>query len=345
MNSRFRVFAGAERARRVSPRFFWQLVAAVTFCATAAFFLRLNSGVWSISPDSTVYVEGARSLARLAGYVDARGLPLAHYPPGTSALYALAALIPATDYVYFNLLTKFLTIGFIWLVFVLIRRSAGIGAALLTVCFLTFSQILIHESTHILSDLAFIFCLAATMALFPQEKLESMSAGWAVLLGVLATCAYLVRVPGLFLYLGYTAYIALHVKRNRWRTIAIVSAVLFPVVLAVTLTSATDPQGSYLRLMFLRRQYVLDSGFPTLADWYARISLNARTIVRLIYVTLANQSRVGIAGVVLYGFLVAGFAAALRSRRSTLHLWLVAFTFPRSCSGNSTSMTCDTCCL
>jgi len=43
-----------------------QLVAAVTFCVTAAVFLRLNSGVWSISPDSTVYVEGARSLARLA---------------------------------------------------------------------------------------------------------------------------------------------------------------------------------------------------------------------------------------------------------------------------------------
>ena len=83
-----------------------RIVGGILAGGVALFYLGLNSGTWLISPDSTDYVEGARSLAALVGYVDAAGVPLTFFPPGTSMLYAVAALLPAADYVYFNLLTN-----------------------------------------------------------------------------------------------------------------------------------------------------------------------------------------------------------------------------------------------
>lgn len=102
-------------------------------------------------------------MASLRGYVDAQGAAITFFPPGASALYVLAALVPSEDYRYFNLLSKLTVLAFIGLSFLVVRRSAGAPVALLVALFLALSQSVIHASTRILSDPLFGALLVLTV--------------------------------------------------------------------------------------------------------------------------------------------------------------------------------------
>ncbi|HQX81507.1 MAG TPA: hypothetical protein PKW63_07100 [Vicinamibacterales bacterium] len=289
----------------------------------ALFYLGLNSGTWLISPDSTDYVEGARSLAALVGYVDAAGVPLTFFPPGTSMLYAVAALLPAADYVYFNLLTKLLVVTFVGLSFAVVRRSAGTAPALLVVLFLVLSQTLTSESTQILSDLAFGAALMLTVFLFPENRIHNLSPRAALGLGLMAAACYAFRTVGMSVFLAYVAAIALRAQHRRVRTIGLVSLVFMAVVVPLALRAAPG-EHSYFRMMFWREQWVSDSGIADLSDWWTHASVNLRQTLFDIHFVLTNDWDVGLSGVATGGLMVLGVVTAILNGR-VLYVSLLFF--------------------
>ena len=289
----------------------------------ALFYLGLNSGTWLISPDSTDYVEGARSLAALRGYVDASGSPLTFFPPGTSVLYAVAALLPAADYVYFNLLTKLLVVAFVGLSFAVVRRSAGTAPALVVVLFLLLSQTLLSESTHILSDPAFGAALMLTTFLFPENRIDNLSPRAALGLGLMAAACYAFRTVGMCVFLAYVAAIALRAQHRRVRTIGLVSLVFMIVAVPLALRAAAG-EYSYFRMMFWREQWVSDSGMAGLSDWWARASINLRSTLSDMHHVLTNERDVGLSGVAIAGLILLGVVAAIVNRR-VLHVSILFF--------------------
>jgi hypothetical protein len=300
-----------------------RIVGGILAGGVALFYLGLNSGTWLISPDSTDYVEGARSLAALRGYVAADGSPLTFFPPGTSMLYAVASLLPAADYVYFNLLTKLLVVTFVGLSFAVVRRSAGTAPALLVVLLLALSQTLTSESTHILSDPAFGAALMLTIFLFPENRIENLSPRAALGLGLMAAACYSLRTVGMCVFLAYVASIALRAQHRRVRTIGLVSLVFMAVAVPLALRSAAG-EYSYFRMMFWREQWVSDSGIAGLSDWWTHASINLRNTLIDIHHVMTNDADVGLSGVAIGGLIVLGLVAAILNRR-VLHLSLLFF--------------------
>jgi 4-amino-4-deoxy-L-arabinose transferase-like glycosyltransferase len=306
-----------------------RVLAGSILAAVAVLYLCLTSPAWLISPDSTDYVEGARSLVRLHGYLDTTGAPQTLAPPGTSFVYAVAAAIPSADFFSFNLLTKFLAIAFIALAYLVARRSAGDVVALILVLFLALSERILSESTRILSDIPFSVVFMLTLWLFPEDALEEPPVGSALALGGLVALCYLMRTAGLFVLLGYVVYVALFARAKRLRTIACVSGV-FAVVAGLLWLRARYWGGgpSYLQLMFLRESWVMDSGFPSPGEWIERIVSNGEATLRAIYIMLSNQYRVVFSGVVICALAAAGFAAALVRRRALLYACLLVCYLP-----------------
>ncbi len=300
-----------------------RIISGIIMGGVVLFYLGLNSGTWLISPDSTDYVEGARSLAALRGYVNAAGAPLTFFPPGTSVLYAVAALPPSADYFYFNLLTKLLVLAFVWLSFVVVRRSAGMAAALFVVFFLVLSQTLMSESTHILSDPAFGAVLMLTVYLFPEERLADLSPRSALGLGLMAAACYAFRTVGISVFLAYVVSIALRAHHSRVKTVGLV-ALAFLVVAVPLAVWAAPSEYSYFRMMFWREQWVSDSGVAGLWDWWAHISINVQKTLSDIHYTFTNEWDVGWSGVTMGGVMGLGLIAASVNRR-VLHLSLLFF--------------------
>jgi len=300
-----------------------RIVGSILAGGVALFYLGLNSGTWLISPDSTDYVEGARSLAAMKGYVDAAGSPLTFFPPGTAMLYAAAALVPAADYVYFNLLTKLLVVTFVGLSFAVVRRSAGTVPALLVLLFLVLSQVLTSESTHILSDPAFGVALMLTIFLFPENRIDNLSPRAALGLGLMAAACYAFRTVGVCVFLAYVASIALRAQHHRVRTIGLVSLVFMVVAVPLALRAAAG-EYSYFRMMFWREQWVSDSGTVGLSDWWPHASINLRNTLIDIHYVMTNDWTVGLSGVAIGGLMVLGVVAAIVKRR-VLHPSLLFF--------------------
>jgi hypothetical protein len=304
-------------------------LAVAAMVLIAVLFLSLNSGTWLISPDSTDYVEGARSLASLQGFADASGRPQTLAPPGTSAVYAFAALVPAADFFYFNLLTKLLAIAFVALAYVVARQAAGDAVGLMVALVLAFNQRLLFESTRILSDIPFSVVFMATLWLFPQDRLDSLSARAALALGGLLAAGYVLRPPGLLVYFAYTAYIVTSVRTNRVRTVVLVSAVFAAVVLALWVRSqVAGGSNSYWQLFFLRRAWVVDSGFPGVVDWYERITGNGAKTIRLIVAAFSNDEQLSVAALVVVLLLTVGVATQLATRRLSLHVYVLVAYLP-----------------
>jgi hypothetical protein len=299
----------------------------VAFGAVAVLYLYLNSGTWLISPDSTDYVEGARSLAALRGFVDATGTPITFFPPGASAVYALAALIPSPTYVFFNALTKLLVLVYLALSFLVVRRSAGRGVALLTLLFLALSATLMSESTRILSDILFSATFMLTVWLFPPDRLEHLRPREALVLGVLVSCCYLVRTAGLFVPLGYMAYILLCVRRNRIQTLTRVAAVFLAVAVVLALRAMANPAGySYLRVMTTKEPWVADSGLLGPWDLVERAWTSLRVFAHDVAVVVSNQEGLGVHGAFICLLMALGLVRGLVERRSILTvLFLLAY--------------------
>ncbi|MBM4264256.1 MAG: hypothetical protein FJ145_22885 [Deltaproteobacteria bacterium] len=300
------------------------IVSWIALSCVVLFYLGLNSGTWFISPDSTQYVEGARSLATLRGYVSASGASLTFFPPGTSALYALAAILPSGDYFYFNLLTKLLVLAYIGLSFFIARRYADTVAALLLLHFLALSQTVIEASTYILSDPAFSAMLMLTIWQFSDDQLDNMSPRSAAGLGLMLAACYALRTTGLFVFLAYVTCIFLRARHSRMKSIGALALAFMVVALPVALLGQRG-EYSYFKIMLMREPWFADSGSPGLLEWGTRIAINLKTVLSHIYYIFSNDRGLRLSGVVICVLMALGFVVTFVQQRVSLHVTILSF--------------------
>ncbi len=305
----------------------------IVFLGVAFFYLQLTSPNWIITPDSTDYVEGARSLAQLKGYINAQGQPLTFYPPGTSFVYAPAALIQQEGYYFFNLLTKLLLIGYYLFSALIIQRKFNAWAGLMAFLFLSFSIITFYESIQILSDVVFAFVFLLTLYLFPPRRLEHMTLRSAMGLGCLVALCFLVRTPGVFVFVGYFLYIICCIPKNKIRNLCWISAIFLAVFLLMALRSAAiGNEYSYLKLMLAKQFWVLDSGTINMSDWIDRIISNSKAYVTFLAVFFSNQYRPTLSGshqIILLGGLTAwGMLRGFWDKEARLYIFMLISYIP-----------------
>lgn len=301
----------------------------LALAGAALLYLRLNDGAWVVTPDSATYMEGARALAAHQGFVDASGTAISIVPPGTSAVYSLAAMIPSAHYRYFNLTTKILVIAFLALAGLVIRRSTNAPVAAAAILFLALSNTLLLESTRILSDIPFSAAFMLTVWLFPADRLDDLPPKAALALGGLVASCYVLRTAGLFVFVACAAYVAVGVRRGRARTLAIVGVVFFAAAIILWLRSRhATGEYSYTQVVLMRQQWVADSGVAGLQDWYARVVGNVGGLVRATYEIFANQQSLRVYGAAVGILLIVGALAGVGRRQSRLHLLLIACYVP-----------------
>lgn len=149
-----------------------------------------------ITPDSSAYMQGARSLVRTGSYQTIDGHPLVIFPPGYPAL--IAALMPLTRSAEMagRLVALVLATASIPLVFLLTRRFGSLLlAGAVAVLFAALPERVEH-SVMIWSDAPFLFFVLLTLVVV-YRWLGTGQGRWAVLAGLVAAAAYLVRPEGL----------------------------------------------------------------------------------------------------------------------------------------------------
>lgn len=197
---------------------------ALLVAALAAMLLAAIStgGGQAFTPDSVVYLQGARNIAAGQGYAacDVHGelQPVLHWPPLYPALLALGewtGLGAEAAARWLNVLAH----GALALLAGLAvwrgvnRASAGVLVALLC----AFSPTLLRVNAHMWSEPLFL-CLGLACALSLHQWLSRGRAGWFVAAALLAGLACLQRYAGLaFVAAGAVAIIvALKAARRPW---------------------------------------------------------------------------------------------------------------------------------
>lgn len=260
----------------------------VAFGIVTVMQIRFVSRTWVISPDSTDYVQGARSIAQGRGYVDLAGQPITLFPPGTSLLYSCAASFQRNDFLFFNILTRILLLAYLVLSFLFLKRSEGTALALIGFLILSFSIVPLMESTRVLSDIPFALSVVLVLYLFGTERLQKLSTLDALLLGFLVTVTCCIRTAGIFVFAAYFVYILIAVNENRNKLLAAFSCVLLAGVLMWSFRNAPYKGYSY-SVLFQKIPWVSDSGAPTASDWQLRLLRNGYGQIESIGRAFSNQ--------------------------------------------------------
>ena len=297
-----------------------RLAFVLLFAAVAFFHLSRINGTWVITPDSTDYVEGAFSIAQGKGYVDFTEDPVTLFPPGTSLAYLAAAALPRSDYLYFNLSTKLMLLGYLALSYLFLEKALGWMPALLGFLVLSFSMVPIHESTRILSDIPFAFLVLFIFYIFDPKRLETASLLQAVLLGFLITLSYFVRTEGLYIFCGYFLYVFLAVKKNRKKLLIAISCFFVAGVLLWSIHNARYDSGSSYMVLLEKNPWVSDSGIASIADWSARVSHNAIRLATAVGRAFSNRY-----DSFWLGLSLCGFAAVTLLERERYAFFCLAF--------------------
>jgi len=117
---------------------------------------------WEITPDSTVYMEGARAI------VEGRPYEIPLRPPATSLAFAVALAAVPEGYLLLNLLTTLSALLAMIPVFLLMRRLLGVHAAGPIVLLSLGSTLVFRHGTLLLSES--LFLLFSMAALYAVER-------------------------------------------------------------------------------------------------------------------------------------------------------------------------------
>ena len=182
-----------ERLERTmaQPRWSAGVCVAATVAGLAISLIAWHS-VAPITPDSSAFMQGARSLVHNGTYATVDGYPLLVFPPAYSAL--IAALLPLTGSaeVAGRLVSLILSTASIPLLFPLVR---GLGSRLLATGAMVLFALLperVEHSVTICSDGPFLF-LVLLMLVWTYRWLRVQQLRWAALTGLTAAATYLVR--------------------------------------------------------------------------------------------------------------------------------------------------------
>jgi len=239
---------------------------------------------WKITPDSSSYVLGAKSLARGEGYT-VRGNPVQLFPPLTSMIFSVFHRLSPDNYRLLNGVVTLFALASLFLFWRLFRDSLGNVAGLVIVLLSMGSVYLFQQSTFLLSDIFYMFFSAASLLAF-ENLMGGKSRFWVFPAGGALLGACLTRSAGIALLAAVIVAMLVFLagKRTRgaeaggsasalWLALAFVLPLLFTVLWGVR----NARQGlSYFDLFFQKEAYVPEAGYATLLDLLCRFFSNLK---------------------------------------------------------------------
>ena len=272
------------------------------------FSLLASRGGPGVSPDSVVYLQGARALRSGVGYVVERGgspIPIVHFPPVYSATLAAVGAVGKDSLSRALRLNIALEVALLLIVWWGLTRGVGAGfaATAIGLGFVATSPEVTDVGAWVLSEPLF-FCLSTGALFLLANHLRRPRRALLVAASVLVAAAVLTRYAGVAL-LGAVPLSLLLWRRRSFRERAIdvtihASIVALPILAwgAHVLGSRGASAGSGERSISLHP--------PTLDDWQA----GAATLSHWIF-PYAVPAVLG----VLLVLTVTGFALAVTLRR------------------------------
>ncbi len=189
-----------------SPLLWILLVSAITY-----YFIVVP--YWSPTWDSAIYISLARAMVSGDGYTY-MGYPHTKYPPGFSLLLAPIELTAGHNFLLMRLFIALCAVGSIGLTFILFRRTVSVSAAAAISLMTAASYALFIESTHILSDVPYMFVSIA--ALIAAERYSRyLSARYAFITMALITAAFMIRLIGFTLALSLVPAILISARHHK----------------------------------------------------------------------------------------------------------------------------------
>ena len=248
-----------------------------TFAVLSILYLSAVSPYWKITPDSTLYVSSAASIAAGEGYTY-QGRPVGLFPPVTSMILSIPSLLFPGSYLALNaVITIFAPLSLV-LCFALLRNHVGDARAGLVVALSLGSTLLFDHSTLLLSEVPYMFFSILALVL-AQDALERDS-GWAreLLAGIAVLAACMTRLVGLALILAILAQVLVSWSRKRTKARpSLLLAMLIPILFVCLWEYRNLLLGpSYFKLALQNEPWVPESGSITVIGLMQRFLSNVK---------------------------------------------------------------------
>jgi hypothetical protein len=224
---------------------------------------------WKITPDSTTYVLGAKSIAEGHGYKE-REKPAHLFPPATSIIYAFFIRFFPDNYLVLRAVTVVAALLALLCFFLLFKKEKGILTSSVLILLSAGSIMLFTQTTFLLSDIFYLLFSGLSLLLIydifkgDAGKLEYAAMGAAVFV------ACMTREIGLALVAAVmVASAACIFKKERKVSVVLTSLLMLIALVAVLaweLRSYKVGGYSYISLFLQKEEYVPGSGMASLAD-------------------------------------------------------------------------------
>ena len=226
---------------------------------------------WKITPDSTLYVMAAESIAAGEGYT-LRGRPVPVVPPMTSLIFSLGILVFPGSYSALNAAVVTLTLFSLILTFILFKNGIGTPQALILVLLCLGSTSLFLHSTFLLSDIIYLFF--SLLALVMIQSLLKTDSGWLnhALIGIIVLAACMTRIVGLALIAAMIAHIIASWLKRRATPSPVLIIMLLMVMLMVSLWEyGNNLTGhSNFKLFLQKEPWIDEAGYTSATGLVAR---------------------------------------------------------------------------
>ena len=164
---------------------------------------------WKPVWDSAIYISLAKSIAAGNGY-HYMGLPHAKYPFIFPLILSPIIGLFGLNFLLMRLLIIVLTIGSLYLTYILFRKSTDEGMALAIMLLTGFSSTLLHLSTWILSDVPYMFFSLCTLYfLIDYSKDNSSLTKTGFLSSIFLLMAIFTRMIGITLFIAFLCHFLL----------------------------------------------------------------------------------------------------------------------------------------
>lgn len=169
-------------------------VLGIAALSVLCFGLIINSS-WNASPDSALYLSLGESIARGDGYVF-NGEPHTFVPPGYPLMVAAAARLLGPDFLSYRILMALTGLLTAALGYLFVLRLCGKDVALLIGGLFAVNNVLLSNSTFVLSDVPFaLFMLVALHAVMSAAK-PPQRGGWVIVAGLAVGMLPIIRING-----------------------------------------------------------------------------------------------------------------------------------------------------
>ena len=271
----------------------------------------------SLTGDNAQFINLGRSLADghgLASTIGGEPVPHTKYPFGFPLLLAVAHMVFPGNLVALKGLVLLLYAVSIPLVYLLVRRFAGMPMAFGVSALCLVSPPLLDYAHQVMSEVPFLaFSLLALLLL--QRAQESKAPSTLALAIVAVMAAYYLRSAGIVLIGAGIAFFLLH---QRWREAGLAAAGSFLLALPWQLRNAAHGGSPYIDQLLRINPYRPEQGSLTLAALVERIAANLELYGLYILPDILFPGFAGprfLVGLVSCGLVLYALIAGLARRR------------------------------